>query len=84
MPSQADLTQGGVLRLLKGVQGEFMDSLLEYYIKQIFLEEDFSLSLEFDSALKWMCSCCLLPDKLLIFRNKILLADNVYQKMFRM
>lgn len=48
------------------------------------LEEGFILLLEFDSALEWICSHCLLPDKLLIFRNKILSADNVYQKMFRM
>lgn len=48
------------------------------------LEEDFILLLEFDSALEWICGRCLLPDKLLIFRNKILSADNVYQKMFRM
>lgn len=48
------------------------------------LEEGFILLLEFDSALERICSHCLLPDKLLIFRNKILSADNVYQKMFRM
>lgn len=48
------------------------------------LEECFILSLAFDNAPEWICSRCLLPDKLLMFRNKILWADSVYQKMFRM
>lgn len=84
MPSQADLTRGGVLRFFQTCSGGVYGLIIRILHQAHFLEEDFILSLEFDSALEWMCSRCLLPDKLLIFRNKILSVDNVYQKMFRM